>query len=159
MEKEKKGVEENIEERYNLARGRIWEIGEEAGLKAPFAHYFQSTASFVRLVAETYEWVESGEIYRASLEELQERNGKLYEDILPGNYGVSYGNPAYAVEMLGEGAGQLLSFLYAELRAMIAPAFEKDCEQLVIRMELFWKCTALLDVPWKMGRRCRNMKN
>ena len=45
-----------------------------------------------------------------------------------GNYGVSYGNPAYAVEMLGEGAGQLLSFLYAELRAMIAPAFEKDCE-------------------------------
>ena len=137
MEKEKKGVEENIEERYNLARGRIWEIGEEAGLKAPFAHYFQSTASFVRLVAETYEWVESGEIYRASLEELQERNGKLYEDILPGNYGVSYGNPAYAVEMLGEGAGQLLSFLYAELRAMIAPAFEKDCEQLVIRMELF----------------------
>jgi leucyl aminopeptidase (aminopeptidase T) len=39
--------------------------------------------------------------------------------------------------MLGEDYGRLLSFLYAELRAMIPYAFERKLEQLVIRMELF----------------------
>lgn len=140
MEKElesMESVDENVKERYGLAKGRILEIGEEGGLMAPYDGYFRKTASFVGLVVKTYEWAKSGEMYEASLEELQGRNRELYADILPENYGTSYGNPAYAVRMLGEGFGQLLSFLYAELRAMIAPAFEKDCEQLVIRMELF----------------------
>ncbi len=45
---------------------------------------------------------------------MKDWNDRLYEDILPANYGTSYGNPAYAVSVLGEEYGQLLSFLYTE---------------------------------------------
>lgn len=76
---------------------------------------------------DAYDDAASGELYEAPLEELQKRNRSLYKDILPENYGGSYGNPSYAVKKLGDGYGQLLSFLYAELRSLIAFAYEKTC--------------------------------
>ena len=40
------------------------------------------------------------------------------------------------IDCLGESIGQMLSFLYAELRSMIPAAFEQNRFAMVIRMEL-----------------------
>ena len=37
-----------------------------------------------------------------TMEALKERNHCFYQDILPENYESSYGNPAYAVQQMGE---------------------------------------------------------
>ena len=52
-------------------------------------------------------------------------------------YEQSFANPSYAVQMLGEGVGQILSFIYTEIRGMIVYAFEGREEELLIHMELF----------------------
>ena len=57
--------------------------------------------------------------------------------IFPENYAESYANPAYAVERLGEVHGRILSFLYTELRGMIAYKFEERLEDITILHELF----------------------
>ena len=139
----------NIRERYGLARGRICRLGEEEGIGNAYGSYFRKTAVFLQEVAQVYEEAQSGRLYEASLEQLQERNKKLYWDILPENYGESYGNPGYAVKALGEGWGQLLSFLYAELRSMIAFAYEKDVWELTIRMELFLEIYTAFACAWE----------
>ena len=81
--------------------------------------------------------MEQGRLATASMEELKERNHRLYEDILPGNYENSYANPGCSADCFGEEYGQILCFLYGELRSMIPLAFEKRMEDLTIRMELF----------------------
>mgnify|MGYP007055189548 CR=1 FL=1 len=57
-----------------------------------------------------------------SLEQMMSLNEILYSDILEGNYSRSYANPAYAVRMLREDYGRLLSFLAAEVRGIVAYA-------------------------------------
>lgn len=123
-------------ERYALALDRIMEIPSESICEEPFRTFFYQMASFVTKMDETWKLVESGELRRLSLEQLQEQNRELYEDILPEHYGVSYANPDYAVDCLGESIGQMLSFLYTELRAMIPAAYEQNRFAMVIRMEL-----------------------
>ncbi len=130
-----------IEERFLLAEQRIGEIKKEIGLEddmpETFREYFQKMADFLLLMTDTYRFVAEGRLYLSSLKELKERNYKLYEDILPENYDKSYGNPSYSADRLGEEYGGLFSFLYAELRSMIVFAYEKNQEDMVIRMELF----------------------
>lgn len=135
-----------IEERFLLAEDRIKEIQKETdfltgdltiNLPAPFKKYFHEMADFLLLMTDTYRFVAEGKLYLASLDELKERNYRLYKDILPENYDKSYGNPSYCTEQLGEEYGRLFSFLYAELRSMIVWAYESKKEQMVIRMELF----------------------
>ena len=124
-------------ERFLLAKERIQEIKNENVLQPAFGQYFSRTAEFVELVCDTWDFVTDGGLVKSSIEELKERNYRLYEDILPENYQNSYGNPAYSAGRLGEGYGQLLSFLYAELRGMIPFVYEKRLDDVVIRMELF----------------------
>ncbi len=140
---------DNKKERYELAKGRICEIGEECVKGDAYSLYFRKTASFLQDIMQTYEEAQSGELYKATMETLQEKNRKLYEDILPENYEESYGNPVYAVKALGEGYGQLLSFLYTELRSMISFAYEKDLFELVIRMELFLEVYTAFACAWE----------
>ncbi len=140
---------DNKKERYELAKGRICEIGEECVKGDAYSLYFRKTASFLQGIMQTYEEAQSGELYKATMETLQEKNRKLYEDILPENYEESYGNPVYAVKALGEGYGQLLSFLYTELRSMISFAYEKDLFELLIRMELFLEVYTAFACGWE----------
>lgn len=126
-----------IEERYELAMGRIHELRTEDCLQKKYTDFFQSLASFLCLVAENYECVKSSALYQESLEQLQERNRALYADILSENYEKSYGNPTYCADCFGIEYGQLLCFLYAELRSTIPCAYEQQLEPLVIRLELF----------------------
>ncbi len=125
------------EERYELAAGRIREIKEEHTVDEMFQDYFQKMADFVIMIDELKEALADGSYKDAELEVLRSWNQRLYEDILPNQYETSYGNPSYAVQNLGEDYGRLLSFLYTELRGMIAYVFEGKTEYLDILLELF----------------------
>ncbi len=128
--------EELEAERFALAYERIGQISSEKGCRRAYHDYFVKMADFVRMMKDTWDFVESGELRRAPLEELQRRNREIYEDILPENYEKSYANPVFAVECFGEPMGRLLSFLYTELRGMIPAAYEQSRAGMVIRMEL-----------------------
>lgn len=134
------------EERFELAKERILGIAQQSDaeevtilqrLPEPFLNYFDQMAQFLQLVLEAEETVRSGRIREMDLAALQALNHHLYEDILPAHYAESYGNPAFSCHKLGKEYGQLLSFLYTELRSMIPFAFEGQIEELTIRMELF----------------------
>jgi aminopeptidase len=129
--------EEMIEERYLLVTERIREIAGEDSVREPFRDYFIKTADFIGMSTELFQKIEKGWLKSASKEELKEWNNKLYRDILPGHYQESYGNPAYAVSVLGEDYGQMLSFLYTEIRGMIVYAFEQRKWDVTVLAELF----------------------
>ncbi|MBO5162448.1 MAG: aminopeptidase [Lachnospiraceae bacterium] len=131
---------EILQERLELALLRIREIPGEDFQGAellPWKEYFTTVAKFLLLIEDTRQFLEQGKQATATLEELQQRNHALYEDILPENYENSFANPAYAVKMLGEGFGVLVSFLYTEMRSLIGFTYEGRLDELVIRMELF----------------------
>ena len=125
-----------IEERYDLAADRIREMKNEKTVGERFQDYFQKMADFAIMIDQLKESIVSDAYRRLSIGELEKWNKRLYQDILPENYESSYANPAYAVEKLGEEYGQILSFLYTELRGSIVYAFEKRTEYLDILFEL-----------------------
>ena len=112
-------------ERLELARERLYEIPDEDYVKEPYRDFFRREALFLIRVLEAGEKEPAAELNRS-----------LYEDILPENYGSSYGNPDYAAQMLGE-EGKLFSFLYTELFGMIAHVYEKNEKDILILLELF----------------------
>ncbi|NLJ91011.1 MAG: aminopeptidase [Clostridiales bacterium] len=124
-------------ERYSLIIDRIKSIIEEETVEEPFRDYFKKTASFLILIDQVANLVKEDRLKDLSLEELQDLNYKLYEDILESNYETSYANPSYASSKLGKDYGQLLSFLYTELRGLIASAFEGRIFHVVLFFELF----------------------
>ncbi len=134
-------LEDNMMERYELASGRIREIAggvdftwDESG---NYAKYFQKTASIVSGILDVADKIEAGAYDACSLEELMEVNEMLYADVTEDSYEVSYANPAYACEHLGEEYGRLLSFLYVELRGLIPYAYERRVSNMTVLMELF----------------------
>lgn len=130
-------TDELVEERFALAAERIAQIAGKAEVPEPFDGYFQRTAAFILQIKELLAEISEGRTKEYSLEKWQQVNHALYEDILPEQYETSYGNPAYAVETLGEVHGRILSFLYAEIRSMIPAAFEGDLEDIASLCELF----------------------
>lgn len=132
-ETDKKDLEK---ERYELALERIAQIPDESICEKNVQAYFECMAEFVLLMDRTWNIVEDGTLRRMTLEELQAFNRELYADILPENYENSYANPDHAMDCLGESIGQMLAFLYTELRGMIPAAFEQNRFDMVIRMEL-----------------------
>ncbi len=126
-----------IEERFSLAKERIDELKSEAVLPAAFQEYFVKTAAFLSMVCGEYAFIREGGLKESPVKELRHRNRKLYEDILPENYGESYANPQVCAERLGEEYGQILCALYGELRSLIPLVFENRLEEIVIRLELF----------------------
>lgn len=126
-----------MKERFSLMRERIGEISQEELVKEPYRDFFVKTAQFILQITQVYDRLQEGWLDTASLQEMEENNQKMYEDILPEHYAESYGNPAYAEEKLGEEFGQLLSFLYTEIRGMIVFAYENRLFDLTVAMELF----------------------
>ena len=118
-------------ERFTLAKERISEIPEEKAVLEPYLDFFEKTAVFLM---KTVYVMEKKELFTAG--EWKEMNHALYEDILPENYGKSYGNPVYACEKLGE-YGKALCFLYAEVRGAIVYAHEKSLWDMTVTLELF----------------------
>lgn len=129
---------ETIErERWQLAKERIEEIAKEPEIDGKLGVYFQKTAGFLMLMQKAWEKIESGALRVAPLEELKAWNQTLYGDIAKDAYERSFANPSYAVAKLGETYGQILSFVYTELRGMIVYAYEQRAEEMLIYMELF----------------------
>lgn len=126
-----------IEERYELAIERINEICKEDTVAGTFRDYFCCMARFIGMLDELNSKIESGAYADLPLDELKKWNERLYADILPGQYKTSYANPDYAVEKTGREYGQILSFLYTELRGAIPYIFEGRKEYLDILYELF----------------------
>ena len=96
-----------------------------------------AVALIVKVENYVKEEIEKGIYASCSLEELRKKNKALYWDILPEQYETSYGNPVYAAKVLGKEMGQLLSFLYTELRGLIVYAFEKREWDFLVGLELF----------------------
>lgn len=130
-------MDELLKERYDLAAGRIREIKEENSVQEPFGDFFRSVAAFIEQMLTQKEELEAGSFGCLTLEELRRKNREMYQDILPEHYDASYGNPVYAANRLGKDMGQLLSFLYTELRGMIVYVFEKREWDILVGLELF----------------------
>lgn len=126
-----------MEERYELAKGRLAEIVGEECVGESYRIYFQKVGIFLDMLILRFDNDSYHSDKSSPLKQLQEQNDKLYEDILPQSYGFSYANPTYAVETLGEELGTLLSVLYTELRSMIPSCYEGDLEDVVIHLELY----------------------
>lgn len=111
-------------ERYPLSVERIAQIPEENTVEEPYRRFFIQTAEFAGMIHELVTKLQSGQMEEAGLAELEQWNHRLYQDILPDHYSVSFANPAYAAAQLGQELGPVLSFLYAQLRSSIAWAYE-----------------------------------
>ena len=128
---------ELLKERYELCRERIEEIVKENNAVAPYADYFDKTATFIQQLFGLFDETKDGSYRKANLVKLQASNQALYEDILPANYDKSYANPDYATTKLGGEMGSLLCFLYTQVRGMIIFAFEQREWDFIILAELF----------------------
>ncbi len=136
---------ELLNERYDLAMGRVREIMQEPAVPADFVSYFRRTAEFIVLCDEVKERLASGS-YDRDPQQMKADNAALYCDILPENYDRSFGNPAYAAKQLGDEMGRLLCFLYAQVRGLIAYIFEDKLEEAVAHVELFVQVYGLLSI-------------
>lgn len=136
-----------MQERFSLMRERISEIQKEELVKEPYRDFFRKTGDFILEICRIHDRIREGWLEKASVEELKENNHKMYEDILPEHYEESYGNPAYAQKILGRDFGQLLSFLYTEVRDMIVFAYEDMLFDMTVAMELFVQIYNLFEDP------------
>lgn len=128
---------ELLEERRKLSLERIRQIPEEKSVPVTYREYFAEMAKYIVKLQELEKRLKEGILEHGSMEELQALNVGPYRDILPEMYEHSYGNPAYAAKMLGEGYGQMLSFLYAEIQGMVVSVYEGRLWDCVVVIELF----------------------
>lgn len=140
---------ENVTERMELMKERVAQIslnpsvcenivsGSDTSLVENLNDYFAIVSGFINKLIKTYDIIGKDDFLEMSFEELKKLNYELYEDVLPENYEKCYANPAFAVSMLGEEYGKLLSFLYSEIRSVTGSIFEQRLKPLTIHLELF----------------------
>ena len=136
-----------LEERFELGKERIRDMQQEMDVPERFMGFFKEMTPFLNYVLNLHEKIQEGWLDQASLAELQKNNQALYEGILSGAYETSYANPAYAVRMLREDYGRLLSFLAAEVRGIVAYAYEDRLFDMTVIMELYVQIYNLLEEP------------
>lgn len=141
-----------LEERIELAENRIAQMESEQLGSESLSDYFRTVGAFLKQILETRRFLLAGGLESAPIRELRERNRALYEDILPEHYGKSYANPTVAVNQLGEEYGQLLCFLYTELRSLIGFVYEGETEEIAIRLELFLEVYNCFWYEWNENR-------
>lgn len=132
-----KEINEQIIERYMLSIERIRRITEEETTEVLYRDYFRKVSEFILKINEIRERMQDKPFEQCTLDELKRENESIYADVVGDQYDTSYANPAYAVSLFGEKIGQLLSFLYTELRGEIAYVYEQQVEYLAICNELF----------------------
>lgn len=166
--------EENdaVRERFELSMERIRSMETEE-MRQPYGNFFKRTAAFITQIHGVVRRRQGSGMHQdeqrgetdwdgdasMSFQELREENRALYEDILPENYDGSYANPDYAVDLLGDGLGQLLSFLYTEIRAEIVYAFEMRLVHITILNEVFLEVYNLFATAWEDGKDAPDQKS
>ncbi len=126
-----------MKERYDLTIERIRTICHEDTVPEVYRDYFQKVAEFILEIDDIKNRMEKKASAECSLEELQKENADIYRDVTGASYEQSYANPSYACSLFGTEIGQLLSFLYTEIRGEISYVYEKRLEYLTICNELF----------------------
>lgn len=137
-----------IQERYELSIERICSIIGEKTVAEIYQDYFKTVAEFILEIDKTAKRIAAEP--DCDLKKLQQENYRLYEDILGVNYEKSYANPAFSVEKFGKEIGQLLSFLYTEIRGEIVYVYEKRLLYLTVCNELFieiYNCFEGVETP------------
>ncbi len=97
--------------------------GEDMGI---YTDYVRQTAHLFDLMAEKISGTAS---------DLIALNGQLYQDVAGDAYETSYANPAYVVKQFGRRTGQYLCWFHTRCRDAIIPAFEKEIDEVTIRMQ------------------------
>lgn len=139
-----------MNERYELAIERIRSIGNEDTVAGVYRDYFQKVAGFILEIDEIKNRLQAKPNTECTLEELKRENESIYRDVTGENYEASYANPAYAVAKFGKDLGQLLSFLYTEIRSEIPYVYEGRLSYLTICNELFieiYNCFEGVELP------------
>ena len=124
-------------ERHELSIIRLKGIMTEETVDCVYRPYFQMVAAFLLKLEAVRRKIADQTWAQQSIEEIRKENEMLYADILGNNYKTSYADPAYAVSVLGEETGGILSFLYTELRGGIPYVFENRQDYMTILNELF----------------------
>mgnify|MGYP000304470397 CR=1 FL=1 len=109
-------------ERLELVEERIEQIVREPAIEPAFADYFTSVAKCINTIKN----------HSAD----KEFNDLFYSQFDKENYEKSYANPAYAVKVLGDEYGQLLSAVYAKIAGSITHIYQGDIKYLCIYAEL-----------------------
>lgn len=135
--------------RYTLAMDRIREIPGEHLVPAEYEQYFEDGAKWFLQMEEEERFLLSEETQTEDLTLLQERNRRLYEEILPENYGRSWANPEYASEKLGPEAGPVLAALRYEIRSAVPFVYRLLRERVLIRAELFLEVYTAFTVAYR----------
>lgn len=125
-----------MQERYDLAKTRIDELPLETS--GSFKEYINVISNLFHSICEVYE------TNSPSCEQYESWNQRLYCDIYGDAYETSYANPVYAKKVYGEKVGQYISWYTACFRDAITSAYEKDIEEIVLRMELFLQMVPVL---------------
>ena len=126
-----------MNERYELAIERIRSIVNEDTVNEKYRDYFQDVANFILDIDAIKERLETKPNGDSTFEELKNENENIYKDVFSKNYEMSFANPSYAATKMGTEVGQILSFLYAEIRSEIPYVYEQRLEYLTICNELF----------------------
>ena len=126
-----------MNERYELAIERIRSIINEDTVNERYRDYFQTVAKFILEIDGIKKRLETKPNETCTFEELKAENEHIYKDVVGANYEESFANPQVATLKMGEEIGQILSFLYTEIRSEIAYVYEKRLEYLTICNELF----------------------
>lgn len=152
-------------ERLALAEERIGSIPEELtkeqSLKAvmpkEWIEYIRQQSNLLIMLCELWERLkeDSAEV---TIEEWKSYNRRLYEDILPEHYELSFANPAYAVSRFGLAMGRLLSAYAAEFRSAIPYVFEHNMQELVLRLELFLELYSCVETAFLEDNRAPEEK-
>ena len=94
---------EFLMERWKLSLERIRQIPDETSVPVAYREYFSETAKYIVKLQEVGGRLKNGVLETADEDELKVLNEAPYRELLSGRYEHSYGNPAYAVQMLGDG--------------------------------------------------------
>lgn len=131
-------TDELLKERYALAYERIKEIRSEKAAPEPYRSFFSKEAGFLTRLFDKYEELrQEHECDNTGTDMVREGIEKFYEELLPGTYESSFGNPEYAVSVLGEEYGRLFCWLYTEMTGASVFAFGNRAEDLTTAAELF----------------------
>lgn len=139
-----------MRERYELVIERIRLMVDECTVSSVYRDYFRSVAQFILDIDKIRKRLEEKPNEACTLEELERENAFIYRDITGEYYETSFANPAYAVSQMGQEAGRILSFLYAEIRSEIPHVYENRIEYLTICNELFvevYNCFEGVETP------------
>lgn len=136
-EEENSKVVENYEKRLERIQEICLETENSCIEFKELYRFFNHTGKFILKLADLARTLDEEYFKMKSFDELKNENYELYEEIIGENYNTSYANPEYAVSVLGEEIGQLLSAFYVRIREGISYAFKNRIFSLEENNQIF----------------------